>query len=277
MEEDSTDLLTGLAKWLAYLEPMLANVGNYTWVGDDATQFWQFLRRGIVKRQQEALKTTLNMVDEGHGHFAVTFLRPAYEELIWIEYLGNNISIAPELSYLLGKYEPGVSLNAQNEYLDNADMAAVGFTQRYVKIFAAITRQTEKEIKEIGRNLGWPQGRQSVFPSMWFLSRKVGREKDYKFLYHATSRFVHFSAQEVYRRVWGTKGEVTITSGKYSHYWQDFAMYWGFRIFIELIAQCDDLLGEFEISEEEHERMMQLLKKFHAIPIITTRELESWN
>ena len=155
---------------------------------------------------------------------------PAYEELIWIEYLGQNISLAPELPALLGRYEAGVSLNAQNEYLGKTSMATVGFTQRYVKKFAAITRQTEVEIKDVGRKLGWPKKGQTVLPSMWFLSKKVGREKDYKFLYHATSRFVHFSAQEIYRRVWGTKGDVTISSRHFSRYWQDFAMCWGLRI-----------------------------------------------
>ena len=54
-------------------------------------------------------------------------------------------------------------------------------------------------------------------------------------------------------------------------------MCWGFRIFIELVAECGDLASEIDISETEHEKMLQLLKKFHPIPIITREELESWS
>ena len=276
MIEDSVSGQSGLTEWLDFLEPILAGVSNYRWTGDDAEQFWQFLQRGAITRQQEALQATSKMADEGYGHFAVTFLRPAYEELIWIEYLNQNISLAPELPGLLGQYEVGVSLDIQNERLGKADMAKVGFTQRYVKKTAATTRRVEAQIKEIGRSLSWPKKKQNVLPSMWFLSKKVGREEDYKYLYHATSRFVHFSAHEIYRRVWGGKGEVTIGSRRFSSFWEDFATYWGVYILLELLAQCVDLIDEIEIDENEQERMIKLVEEFRAVPIITASELESW-
>src|ERR1700731_349526 len=106
-------------------------------------------------------------------------------------------------------------------------MPAIGFTQRYVKAAVARDREVEHQIREIGSRLGWNNGRH-LLPSMSFLSRKVGRERDYKFLYQGTSRFVHFSAVEIFRRAWGRKGEVQIGSQTFGRHWEIFAIYWGF-------------------------------------------------
>jgi hypothetical protein len=101
----------------------------------------------------------------------------------------------------LGFSETTKSLDAQNQYLGAKVMNDLGFTQRFIKIQDAECRKREARIREIGRSLGWPQDR-SLSPSIGWLSRKVKREKQYNFLYHATSRFVHFSQQELLRRVW---------------------------------------------------------------------------
>ena len=114
---------------------------------------------------------------------------------------------------------------------------------------------------------------------MWFLSKKVGREEDYKYLYHATSRFVHFSAHEIYRRVWGGKGEVTIGSQSFSKFWEDFATSWGVYILLETLHQCGDLFDDdvVDMGDNELERMIKLVEEFRVVPIITASELESWN
>ena len=107
--------------------------------------------------------------------------------------------------------------------------------------------------------------------------RGLPREKEYKFLYQGTSRYVHFSSYEVYRRVWGKKGEVTIGSDSFARYWSDFSLYWLFRIFIEVSRVCNDVLGDAALSNEQVDEMTGWLADFVPIPIITAGELESWN
>jgi hypothetical protein len=101
--------------------------------------------------------------------------------------LANHVDVAPELVRLLAVHEVADSLNAQNEYAGLKAMTEIGFSQRYVKMFVARDRSYQARIREIGRALNWPQ-RPSLLPSMAYLSRQVGREREYKFLYHATSR-----------------------------------------------------------------------------------------
>ncbi len=230
MKEDSS-VRIGIERWLQYLAPSLAPAGRHTWTGPDLDQFWEILRRGAITRQQEGLRAALTMFDAGIGPFAVTLVRPSYEELVWIEYLNKHAKLANELSVLITRKEVRDGIEAQNEYIGAKGMQTLGFTQRYVKKHIAQAREVDRRLREIGCELGW--GRDgTTLPSLALFARKVGREKEYKFLYQGTSRFVHFSGQEIFRRAWGSKkGEAIIGSKSFARYWNDFSLYWLFRIF----------------------------------------------
>jgi hypothetical protein len=176
---------------------------------------------------------------------------------------------------LLARHELAGSLAAQNEFIGAKGMQALGFTQRFIKVTLAKQKASDARLRELGKPLGWREN--SVVPHMAFLSRKVGREDEYKFLYQGTSRYVHFSTHEILRRAWGQKGEVHIGSNTFSRYWRDFAIYWGFRIFLELVIHNHKVLADVDISPEKQEEMLGWLKKVTPIPIVTSGELESWN
>jgi Family of unknown function (DUF5677) len=271
-----TDLRTGIGEWLSYLEPALSVAKKYVWTGPDVEQFWEFIRRAAVVRQYEALDTILKMVDASHGHFGVTLLRPAYEEFIWIKYLNNHLEQAQILMALLPLHGADTSIEAQGEYAGSKEMTRIGFPHQMVTAHAARRRALERKIRAIGRELSWPQNANPL-PSMAYLSRTVGHEREYKFLYHATSRFVHFSTHELARRVWGKKGDVHIESNSFSEYWSNFAMYWAFWLFIHLVVEVHDALGDPESTPERDREMENWLHSFEPIPIITPTELESWS
>jgi hypothetical protein len=269
------ELREGVGRWLAYLDPVIAKAREYRWSGPDQEQFWPFLKRAAITRQYEAIEATLQMFDAGSGHFAVTFLRPAYEEYIWLAYLGQHLEEAHALAPALAVRDLGLSLEAENEYSNVKQMAELGFTQRFVKAQRARGREAEAQIREIGRKLKWPSSANPL-PSMSYLSRQVGREREYRFLYHATSRFVHFSAHELGRRVWGEQGKVHISSSTFSEYWSRFALYWAFWLLIHAIVECHDVLGDLPEDPNRDREMEELLRSFAAIPIITYEELETW-
>jgi hypothetical protein len=269
------DLRKGVGEWIEYLRPAASSAEKYTWSGADEDQYWEFLKRSVIRRQFEALETILQMFDAKHGHFGVLLLRPAYEELIWTAYLAKHVDVAPELVRLLSVHEIVDSLDAQNDYVGPKAMAELGFSQRYVKSFVARDRSHQTRIKEIGRTLKWPQ-RQSLLPSMAYLSRQVEYEREYKFLYHATSRYVHFSVHELGRRVWGRSGDVSIGSTSFSDDWAHFAMYWAFWLFIHTTVECHDVLGEVGGGPEKDKEMEEWLKALEPIPILTREELSAW-
>jgi hypothetical protein len=112
---------------------------------------------------------------------------------------------------------------------------------------------------------------------MSHLSKCVGFAREYKFLYHATSRFVHFSTHELARRVWGKKGSVKIGSSSFSEYWSDFAMYWALWLLIHLIREVHDVLGDINSTPQKDEEMIKWLGSLSGVPIVTASELKSWD
>ena len=177
------NLRKGVTEWLAYIAPMLAPIEKYEWTGQDYDQYWDFLKRGVIKRQHEAVDAICKMAEIGVGHFGVTLVRPAFEELIWIEYLDKNKSKANELVILLMLQEISANLAAQNDYVGVKGMKALGFTQRFVKSYLASNRKYNTQLRDLAKKLGWPGRREGALPSMRYLARKVGREQEYGFLF----------------------------------------------------------------------------------------------
>ncbi|MBN9534224.1 MAG: hypothetical protein J0H10_12780 [Alphaproteobacteria bacterium] len=258
---------------VAIFRPLIGRLEKYSWDAGDQTQFWEWTRRSAVVKQHEEARAVIQMTEADCGHFGVAFLRSAYEELIWLQYLAENEVLANELAMLFSVNEVSEALDAQNQYLGLKGMNAVGFTQRFVKAYLARAREGNARLKHIGRKLGWRDGQ--MVPSAAFIARKVGREREYKFIYHATSRYVHFSPHDLLRRVWGDKGKVTITTANFTRYWTDFALYWSIRIFIETLV-VSGLSWDDESLRDRSDSILEHISKLRPVEIITAAELESW-
>lgn len=264
-------LLESVRRATALLAADVESIGTYTWVGKDDDQFWEFFKRSIIKRQFEALDTIIHLVESRKGHFGVTLLRPAYEEMLWGTYLQQHKTLAPRIAFLLSRREVGNTIKAQNQFIGAKAMQTLGFTQKRIKHMQAAFRPSEKELRNIGKSLGW---RNNEPPGAAALSRSTGHEKEYNFIYQATSRYVHFSTHELGRRVWGRRGKVNIGSDQFSGYWSDFALYWSFRIFMNVCK----IFPELWPSENNPglEGLLDEIEKMYPVPIITASELESW-
>lgn len=255
----------------SFLLSTVESVGTYTWEGKDEDQYWEFYKRSMIKRQFEALNTAIHLAENNQGHFGVTFLRPAYEEMLWGTYLEKHSELAPKIALLLSRREVGATVDAQNQFLGAKTMQELGFTQKRIKRMQAAFRPSMTELRAIGKSLGW---RNDEPPGAAALARWTGHEKEYNFIYHATSRYVHFSTHELGRRVWGRSGSVTISSDTFSLYWIDFALYWSFRIFIYVLRLFADLWMDKETPKLDG--MLDAIKLMYPVPIITASELESW-
>jgi hypothetical protein len=271
-----SQLITGVQKWLDYTGPLVEAARTYTRDGDELKHYFELIKRAAVVRQTEALTTMLKMTESEHGHFAATLLRPAYEELIWIEYLNKHPDESAGLASELCLLEVSNSITAQNDFAGPTGMNELGFNYFTEKENATRTHSVESRIRVIGKKLNWKL-RGGTLPSMAWLSQQVGRQRDHEFLYHATSRYVHFSVQELARRVLGTQGKISIGSTPFSDYWQTIALYWGTRLNVDLLFACADILGEKKLDAKKREEVAVFLKEFAQVPIITTQELKSWS
>lgn len=256
------------------LAPQVKLLQEYAWTGSTEAQRLEFVKRAAVVRQFEAAEAVLCLVDAGHGAAAATMIRPAYEELLWIEYLKKHDAVALELIQLLTRKELLDSYESQKQYLGQKGIREVGFNSRLSKRIEKGLRNPSKELQAMGASLCWRQGSQQ--PSVAFIARKVGRERQYNYLYQGTSRSVHFSPHELQRRVWGHHGSVTIGSSRFERYWSDFALSWSFRILIEtiILASYTDHL-ETKV-QENGDTLSGLIRELRPMQILTATELEAW-
>jgi hypothetical protein len=298
-----SDMRAQVGELLDAIRPVITAISVYKWEGDDKSQFWEFLRRAALQRQFEAMDAICAMSDAGHGHFGVTLLRPAFEELVWIEFLSKNVDIArililplsirevatsirAQMSYggiqsleVLG-FENATSIRAQMSYGGIQSLEVLGFEKKQLIGWLSSRPKTEALIKEALIKLGWNNKKQ-LLPTMKFLAKSVGRDKEYDYVYHGTSRFVHFSTHELLRRVWGKHGEVYVSTKNFSRFWSYFALYWGFWILLHLVIACGDLVPDHDTDTGKDldlykERFTTLLGNLTRVPIITAEELEAW-
>lgn len=275
MNQEGKELQDVCSHLIEILKLPARQVQEYSWVGPTKLEYLEFTRRAAIVRQFEACEAIIKLIDAGSGSMGVTLLRPAYEELIWLDYLSKNESVALDLVTYIAQKELSDSYNAQKDFLGQKGIRNIGFTKRLSLRIGRNESIFNEKLKEIGKDLGWRNG--ALQPSVAFLARKVKREKQYRYLYQGTSRAVHFSPHELQRRVWGRHGEVKIASSNFDNYWSDFALSWSFRILIETIifaGHIDTFVNHSELNEVD---FTSLLRDLRPVQILTATELEAWD
>jgi hypothetical protein len=213
------------------------------------------------------------------GYAAAPFLRAACEELLWTSYFGKiGDDATEELVRLLVKRELTNNLEAQAGFATNEAMCMLGLTG-YLNAFRTSAPARADHLKEVGRRLGWPNHvvLKGQLPSTYFIARATNHQDLYAFLYHGSSRYVHFSVAELLRRTWARDGQVAVGSHTFSSYWAEFALFWGLYLFFETVAALpDDISISEHLSPEAIETIDTLARAIGdrgQIPIITEEEL----
>lgn len=264
---------------LAEMKPLIDSAGRFRW--DPSTMGYPpVIRRAMLCRQYECLECILHLVEQNRGYAGVPLLRPACEELIWAKYLALIDEVSTyNLLLCLAQKEMYDSLTAQDNYVGRAETKKCGlldFLERLTKHQPKVRRM----VKILGRRLHWPKNNidAGTLPSIKWLAQRTGMRWVYDFVYHASSRYVHFSTAELLRRAWGTPDEVTIRSTNFDQYWSAFALVWGHKLltetFLVLQKQLEaDGVVDFEVDEDKIISAYQRIAEFGLVPIVTPAEL----
>lgn len=238
------------------------------------------IRSAVIKRQHECLTITVDLADRGQGFAAVGFLRPACEEFLWAKYLSAiSQADAERLLTVLARSEIWDSLKAQDDYAGKTTMTHLGLAP-YFKRMEATAKVRKAEVKALGSKLKWENRavENSQLPSMAYIAKSVGETKLYKMLYHASSRYVHFSPQELMRRAWGKSGEVSVSSAHFADYWGSFVLYWGTYLLASTVSAAHSLGAPSEVDAHlDADRLIAAstaIGELGLVPIITAGELE---
>jgi hypothetical protein len=237
------------------------------------------LFNAIIRRQFEFLETIALLAENGRGYAGAPLLRPACEERIWAKYLRQiDPPDAEKLILVMNMYETNRNLEAQENYTSPAIMQELGLTE-HIQRSRGIIENVMNDIQQLGQRLSWDARNvtRKELPSIWWIAKETGLEKLYRFLYHGTSRYVHFNSVELMRRIWGRSGLMNLDSVTYSDYWAAFSLYWGLQLYLQTAHEI--FPSEHVIADADSPVVAEAVKTISdhgAIPLITAEEL-AWD
>ena len=156
----------------------------------------------MLIRQYECLESIVHLVQNDRGYAGVSLLRPACEELIWAKYLTHlDDGDANDLLLYLVRKEMFDTLKAQDDHIGRTRTKELGLLHQLDRATKA-QPVTRSKLSSLGRKLGWDERTvdAGMPPSTHFVAKKTGMTSLYNFLFHASSRYVHFSSSELLRR-----------------------------------------------------------------------------
>ena len=254
------------------VSPAVEIISKYEWTDQ---KFLPLIHRAVIRRQFDSLSATIALTKSNLGFAAACLVRPSCEEFIWLNYLNTlEESKAENLIQLLGSHEICGHVKAQENYAGASVMSDLGFTREFVRARQVGHSTVKSELRRLGKELGWPA--RELIPSVSFLAKATSNTDMYDFIYHATSRFVHFSVSELLRRAWVAPNEntVDIKSTNFSGYWTSFSLYWNVLIFLETFGSAQVFEGaELGIDNDAVMEAARAIGDFGMVPIVTAEEL----
>lgn len=266
-------LRDGIVDWLKVFGPVFEAAGSYRSVG----RLYRRASLGVSQKSGSAA-TARGVIDHSHnGRWGKWSLwryvfAPSLRRTDWLAYLNKHASIANNLVGLIAQHDVLTSLRAQNDYLGPQTMNKIAFSPASVATALKRADFYDAAIRAIGKRLGWQMTRWNPLASIASLSRETGYEHQYRFLYQATSRFVHFSTQELFRRVWGQKGEVEIGSTSFAAFFGLNSQCIGAFGCLSTLSSSATMFSEKRTSQQK--RLRGWISA--AMPILTAEELEAW-
>ncbi|HEV7567358.1 MAG TPA: DUF5677 domain-containing protein [Microbacteriaceae bacterium] len=281
MASDGVDvdlLAEAVTDHLAAVQPAIDELSVCT-LGASITSV---VMRASLRRQAESLTAIGRLVASDEGFAAVPLLRPACEELIVGRYLALvSPSQSDAILQACAVKQVAHSLAAQRAMVGDDVIERLGLTD-YLLRSTSKSEAADENFTRLRVELGWPAFRQAPgLPSTKWMARKTGSLDLYEYLFHATSRTVHFSVAELLRRAWyRDDGEITISSSQFERHWAAFALYEGSLLLAEtaiVVWNVLESLGEgapFDSLEQAAVlSATERIGKHGRVPIITALEL----
>lgn len=192
------------------------------------------------RRQVESLQAALRLEEAGLGHLAVSFVRPAVEEVLWIVYL-NKLSVDDARAVLIGMAADDAlrSIQAELGHRGTEAMEHIGYPAAYLAALDQTQQENESHLKAVWLRLGY----KGKSPNLKWIAEQADKLSVYLHLHPASSRAVHFSAGEIFRRAWfdGETRSVRIDDPAHRGFLRDFA-------FDQLIRMCVFTLVEIHVE-----------------------------
>ena len=275
-QTDVSALQKEVQQFLNTIAPDVESYSKMTWTPSDGVLPIVF--RSIIIRQFEGLQVISHTVGSGIRFSVGPLLRPAYEELIWAKYLVKiPKDQAEQVVVHMARDEQFNSLDAQDKFAGRPATETLGLLP-YLEASKKTKRESLEQLRELGKELCWPKQviEGGSLPPLYWLADATNERSTYDFIYHATSRFVHFSVSELLRRAWGNPftGTISVSSNHFGNYWAHFCLHWGISLFLHTVEALDESLDiPIGIGKADSIEVLKNIGEFRQTPIITAEEL----
>lgn len=207
--------------------------------------------------------------NERNSFFYSPFLRGVCEDIITLKYFDKHFKEdRDELCVLFLQLLMMQSIKAQQEFFKKQNVL-----QAYVVNFDA-----DKKIKEYEDKMKSIMAKNSkkpdkVLPNIKSMAIDAGLKDLYEFMYHATSKTVHFSPNILLRMGWYKDNEpYTFSSHNFDSYYHKFNQFWAAYLFVEFSNYFKNPLGLKQDFMYEVKEISNCMNEFSYHPELVTFE-----
>jgi hypothetical protein len=216
----------------------------------------------------------INSLDDNKLSFYFTsFLRGICEDLISLAFLNKIKSkdresiISNFMMYLLHS-----SIASQQTFFSKErPFQPVVSHENITDLVALYSKNLNQEWEKLGYR------KDKVFPSVEHMAVDTNLKLLYDFLYHATSKTVHFSPNILLRTGWyKDDGEVRFSKNNFSDYYGSFNSFYGSYLFLEYVRIFKKTFGFSKDLKILTKRLQEILNEVSFYPeIVTFEEINS--
>ncbi|MEI9943782.1 MAG: DUF5677 domain-containing protein [Chitinophagaceae bacterium] len=166
-----------------------------------------------------------------NSFYNISFLRGVCEDLFSLKFLLNfKKEDRDELLIIYNQYLLHTSIESQTKFFDKEKIVQPILRRNTTQDMVS---KLENDLKQFWSKHGYSKDK--IFPSVEHMAIDSKLKLLYDFLYHATSRAVHFSPNVLLRTGWYNKegGPVVFSTKNFSNYYTFFNSYWGTYLFIQ--------------------------------------------
>lgn len=212
-----------------------------------------------------------------HGFFITATLRGICEDLIVFSFLEQFSSVEKnKVMSLLTRINITEALEAQKVFFEENRP-----WQPVVKPNIGQESDTSLQLRALSKKAGWEGKR--PWPSVWFMAKYSGLDAIYKYLYSATSKWVHFSPHILLRMGWGGEQESlesigdhtewAFTAMNFQNYYKEFNEIYSIFLLLKLLRGPARRLLPLKAVENLSELESSLTKPLRWPELVTYEEL----
>lgn len=249
-------------------EKLYVKINEYNVLKDSgiSTNFLSSLVKASFVKQVEFIHSAFEQEDS-NIFFFLPGLRSNCEDYIVLTYFDNE-NLDNDIIRLIIQVKTYESIEAQSKYFESGvtDQKKVNniFTEDvYSKYKSDIRKYFEgKKIK---------LNNYSQYPSTRKMALTIDEESFYNFVFHGTSKAVHFSPHILLRMAWGNDNEdnrYLLSTGNFNLYYKSFVLYYSIYIPLKYYHRLSKYL--FEVDERVLFQIQHVFSKISFLPEIVT-------